>query len=50
MKISLCSTCAACPSIEVLENEVLIGEDENTVRLKMDEWKILKEKVLKGEL
>lgn len=49
-KVILCHSGACCPAVEIHENEVVIGEDENIVRLKPVEWQILKEKVLNGEL
>lgn len=30
--VSLCPSCTACPTVEIGENEVRIGEGENTVR------------------
>ena len=50
-KVVLCgggSSC--CPAVEFHEKEVLIGEDDNIVKLTKEEWQILKDKIKKGEL
>ena len=47
---SLCPNCEACPTVEVLEDEVRIGEDENLVELSSDEWNRLVEAIKAGEL
>ena len=50
-KVVLCgggSSC--CPAVEFHEKEVLIGEDDNTVKLTKEEWQILKTKIKNGEL
>lgn len=49
-KVVLCHSGACCPAVEIHENEVVIGEDDNMVKLKHAEWKILREKVINGEL
>ncbi len=49
-RVSLCSMCEACPEIQVYDSEVRIGEDGNIVKLKMDEWNTLVEKILSGAL
>jgi hypothetical protein len=49
MKVYICDK-SCCPSMEVVGNEVLIGEDTNTVRLKKNEWNKLVEKIQSGEL
>ena len=49
-KVVLCgggSSC--CPAVEIHEKEVLIGEDDNMVKLTKEEWQILKDKIKKGE-
>jgi hypothetical protein len=49
-RVSLCPICGACPEVEIYNNEVRIGEEGNMVRLKVDEWNTLVEKILSGEL
>lgn len=49
-RMSLCSMCEACPEVRVYDSEVRIGEDENIVKLKVDEWNTLVEKTLSGAL
>jgi len=33
IKVTLCEACGACPSVEITDNGVTIGENENTVKL-----------------
>jgi hypothetical protein len=49
-RISLCPVCGACPEVEVYDDEVRIGEEGNMVRLSVEEWNTLVDKVLSGEL
>ncbi len=49
MKVKLCVD-ESCPMVEIGEDSVKIGEEGNLCVLKMEEWKVLKEKVLSGEL
>ncbi len=49
-RISLCPVCGACPEVEVYNDEVRIGEEGNMVRLSVEEWNTLVDKVLSGEL
>ena len=49
-RVSLCPICGACPEVQVYDSEVRIGEAENMVRLKVDEWNTLAAKILSGEL
>lgn len=39
--ISVCPACGACPSVEVDEHEVRIGEAGNLVKLTPAEWNVL---------
>jgi hypothetical protein len=48
--ISLCPSCSACPSVEVDDHEVRIGERDNLVRLSPAEWNILVDAIKAGEL
>lgn len=49
MKVYICDK-SCCPAVEFLEDEVLIGEALNTVRLKKNEWNNLVKKIQCGEL
>lgn len=49
MKVYICDK-SCCPAVEILGDEVLIGEAANTVRLKKNEWNRLVEKIQSGEL
>lgn len=49
MKVYICDK-SCCPAVEILGDEVLIGEAANTVRLKKNEWNRLVEKIHSGEL
>jgi len=40
----------SCPVVEVGEDRVKIGEEGNLCILNQDEWKVLKEKIISGEL
>lgn len=48
--VNLCPECGACPEIVFRDSEVLIGEEGNLVRLKVDEWNTIVEKILSGEV
>lgn len=48
--VKLCREGSCCPAVKVYEDKVEIGEDENTCILKADEFDILKEKILSGEI
>ena len=50
IKINLCPACSGCPSVEITDSGVSIGEDENTVKLTHDEWNDLVVRVRSGEL
>ncbi len=49
-KVVLCGSCSSCPAVEFKGDGVMIGEDENMVKLSREEWNILVDKVKKGEL
>lgn len=40
----------SCPVVEIGEDYVKIGGEGNLCVLKQDEWKVLKEKIISGEL
>ena len=49
-KMSLCPACTACPEVEVLGDEVRIGEAGNLAVLKKDEWNVLVDLIQSGQL
>jgi len=55
MKVTLCSsgvceTVKDCPEVEVKEDCVIIGEDDNVCTLTIEQFNILKEKIKNGEI
>jgi hypothetical protein len=48
--MSLCPACTACPEVEVLADEVRIGESGNLAVLKKDEWNVLVDLIQSGQL
>ena len=48
--ISLCPACSECPTVEVRDHEVYIGEGANLVKLSVDEWNMLVRAVKSGTL
>ena len=48
--VSLCPACDACPSVEIDEQEVSIGEEGNLVKLTPAEWNVLVRAIKAGEL
>jgi len=48
--VSLCPACDACPSVEIEEDEVRIGEAGNLVKLTSAEWNVLVRAIQAGEL
>lgn len=51
MKISLCpDEPKCCPSVEIFDDHVTIGEKDNTCILKMSEWDVLKNKIKNNEI
>lgn len=48
--VMLCPECGACPEIRLWDNEVIIGEEGNMVKLKVDEWNEIVDKILSGEI
>ncbi len=47
---SLCPACNACPTVELDDHEVRIGEGDNRVRLTPAEWNVLVRAIKAGEL
>ena len=50
LSVSLCPACDACPQVEISEEVVRIGEADNTVVLKKEEWNVLVELIRSGQL
>lgn len=48
--ISLCGGCAQCPVVKITDEQVEIGEKDNTCILTKAQWLTLKDKILKKEL
>jgi hypothetical protein len=48
--VTLCANCSECPSVEISDEGVRIGEDRNTVRLSHAEWNDLVARIRTGEL
>jgi hypothetical protein len=49
-QISLCPHCDHCPTVEITEQEVRIGEEGNLVKLTPAEWNILVQAIKTGTL
>lgn len=49
-KVTLCGEKGCCPTVEIYDDEVKIGEDGNICVLKKKQWKSLVEKIKSGEL
>jgi hypothetical protein len=45
-----CGICGACPAVEISTEAVMIGEDDNTVRLTHAQWNDLVSRIRTGEL
>lgn len=52
MKVVLCPDCGTkeCPIVDVREDSVFIGEDDNVCTLTHEQFDILKEKIKNNEL
>ena len=50
LKVYLCGEKGCCPSVEIMEDAVIIGEGDNMCTLTPDEWNELKTKIKNGEL
>lgn len=48
--VSLCPSCDACPTVEIDDQEVRIGEAGNVVRLTPAEWNVLVQAIKASEL
>lgn len=50
-KVTLCPAgCGQCPDVEIVGDEVRIGEAGNLALLKKDEWNLLVDLIQSGEL
>lgn len=50
LKMSLCPSCTACPEVEIIGDEIRIGEAGNLAVLKKAEWNALVELIQSGQL
>ncbi len=50
LKMSLCPACTACPEVEIVGDEIRIGETGNLAVLKRDEWNVLVDLIQSGQL
>ena len=51
LKMTLCPAgCGACPDVEIVGEEVRIGEAGNLAVLKKDQWNLLVELITSGQL
>ena len=48
--VSLCPMCDHCPEVNLVGDEVRIGEAGNLVVLKKDEWNVLVDAIKLGRL
>jgi len=48
--VSLCGGCAQCPVVKITDEQVEIGERDNTCVLTKEQWETLKGKILNKEL
>jgi hypothetical protein len=49
-EVKLCKAGCCCPSVKIMDKQVEIGEDSNTCVLSMEQWEILREKIISKEL
>ncbi len=50
IKVVLCAACDECPAVEIADEGVTIGEDQNIVKLTHAEWNDLVARIRRGEL
>ena len=48
--VKLCREGSCCPEVKITDTKVAIGEKGNNCVLTLEQWKILKERVLSKEL
>lgn len=49
-RVVLCTECEHCPEVEIRDDGVTIGEDQNAVKLSHAEWNKLVALIRSGEL
>jgi hypothetical protein len=49
-RVSLCPQCTECPEVVIDGDTIRIGENENTVVLKKEEWNVLVDAIKSGQL
>jgi hypothetical protein len=50
IRVVLCPACGGCPAVEITDQGVTIGEEDNIVTLSHAEWNDLVRRVRSGEL
>ena len=51
VKVTLCPAgCGECPEVEIIGDEVRVGETGNLAMLKKDEWNVLVDLIQSGRL
>ncbi len=50
IKVTLYPACTGCPTVEISNDGVIIGENKNTVKLTHAEWNDLIARIRRGEL
>lgn len=50
IRVTLCPACGGCPAVEITDQGVTIGEEENVVRLTHAEWNDLVARIRRGKL
>jgi hypothetical protein len=48
--VTLCDRGSCCPTVKIYEDHVEIGEAEKICVLSMEQWNILKQKIVKQEI
>ena len=48
--VELCQPGSCCPVVKLTDTQVEIGEEDNICVLTREQWDIMKEKILSGEL
>ncbi len=48
--VNLCKEGSCCPVVKISEQQVKIGEKSNTCVLTKDEWEVLRQKIINGEI
>jgi hypothetical protein len=49
-RVILCPACTHCPAVEIADRGVIIGEEQNIVKLTHAEWNDLVARIRRGEL